>query len=185
MIILNLPQAHLSNTHDMFQGDWFFQITFQQSCQARVSIDKYGETRIQGRITIQQLCQLKVWIDKYGETRILLKHQKSCWIKQLKSQNQIKMRITNRYGETRIIPTYRNACKNSENLVHERVPEHRDLMNHLYNLWEVRIWANTKFILTSRKTEIARSVRGPNLQEPRAEDSLTEPYLVQKIFVTW
>ena len=43
------------------------------------------------------------------------------------------------------------------------------------------IWVNTVFILTSLKTEIARSVRGPKLQEPRAEDALAEPYLVQKI----
>ena len=34
------------------------------------------------------------------------------------------------------------------------------------------------------KTEIARSVRGPKLQGPRAEDAMVEPYLVQKILVT-
>ena len=38
--------------------------------------------------------------------------------------------------------------------------------------------------LTSRKTEIARSARGPKSQEPRAEDVLAESYLVQKILVT-
>ena len=32
---------------------------------------------------------------------------------------------------------------------------------------EVRIWVNTVFILTSRKTEIARSARGPISQGPR------------------
>ena len=37
------------------------------------------------------------------------------------------------------------------------------------------------FLITSLKTEIARSVRGPKLQGPRAEDALAEPYLVQKI----
>ena len=47
---------------------------------------------------------------------------------------------------------------------------------------EVRIWVNTVFILTSRKTEIARSVKGPKSQRPRAEDVLAESYLVQKIF---
>ena len=47
-------------------------------------------------------------------------------------------------------------------------------------LREVWIWVNTQFILTSLETEIARSVRGPKLQEPRAEDALPEPYLVQK-----
>ena len=34
------------------------------------------------------------------------------------------------------------------------------------------------------KTEIARSVRGPKLQGPRAEDAMAEPYLVLKILVT-
>ena len=45
------------------------------------------------------------------------------------------------------------------------------------------IWVNTVFILTSRKTEIARSARGPKSQGPRAEDVLAESYLVQKILV--
>ena len=36
------------------------------------------------------------------------------------------------------------------------------------------------FILTSLKTEIERSVRGPKLQEPRAEDVLAESYFVQE-----
>ena len=38
----------------------------------------------------------------------------------------------------------------------------------------MRIWASTVFILTSRKTEIARSARGPTSQGPRAEDVLAE-----------
>ena len=50
------------------------------------------------QITIQQSSQVKVWIDKHGETRSLLKHQKSCYMYQPKSPNQIKIRITNRYG---------------------------------------------------------------------------------------
>ena len=69
------------------------------------------------QITLQQSCQAKVWIDKNGETRALLKSQKSCWINQPKSPNQIKMRITRRYGETRVIPTHRNGCKNSERIL--------------------------------------------------------------------
>ena len=73
----------------------------------------------------------------------------------------------------------------------DRVPEHRD--SHASSshepslelcLREVWIWVNTVFTLTSRKTEIARSARGPKLQGPRAEDALAEPYLVQKILVT-
>ena len=66
--------------------------------------------------TIQQSSQVKVWIDKHGETRTLLKHQKSCYMNQPKSQNQIKMRITNKYGEARI-PTYQNGCKKSERIL--------------------------------------------------------------------
>ena len=57
-------------------------------------------------------------------------------------------------------------------------------MDYLYTPREVRIWVNTVFIPTSRKTKIARSARGPKLQAPRAEDALAEPYLVQKILVT-
>ena len=52
-------------------------------------------------------------------------------------------------------------------------------------MWEVRNWVNTVFKLTSLKTEIARSATGPKSQGPRAEDALTEPYLVQKMLVTW
>ena len=37
-------------------------------------------------------------------------------------------------------------------------------------------------ILISLKTDIARSVRGPKLQRPRAEDAMAEPYLVQENF---
>ena len=68
------------------------------------------------QITIQQSSQVKVWIDMHGETRSLLKLQKSCHMNQPKSQNQIKMRITNRYGETRN-QTYQNGCKNSERIL--------------------------------------------------------------------
>ena len=59
------------------------------------------------------------------------------------------------------------------------------LMNHLKSVSfrEVWIWENTVFILTSPKTEIARSVRGRKSQGHRAEDALAEPYLVRKILV--
>ena len=49
---------------------------------------------------------------------------------------------------------------------------------------DVRIWVSTVFILTSLKTEIAKSVRGPKLQEPRVEDAMVEPYFVLKNLVT-
>ena len=93
-----------------------------------------------------------------------------------------KKRITSKCGKTRILPTYWNGCKNSKRIMwmmeflntetHTRVL----VMDYLWSLREVRIWVNTVFKLTSRKTEIARS-------EPRAEDALSETYLVQKILV--
>ena len=48
----------------------------------------------------------------------------------------------------------------------------------------MRIWVNTVLKLNSRKTEIARSARGPKSQGHRAEDALAESYLVQKFLVT-
>ena len=44
------------------------------------------------------------------------------------------------------------------------------LIRYLQSLREVRIWANAVLKLTSRKTEIVRSVRGPKSQGPRAEN---------------
>ena len=78
-----------------------------------------------------------------------------------------------------------------ENLVDDRVPEHRD--SHVTFSLELSLeptparsedlGKHSVFMLTSLKTEIARSVRGPKSQGPRAEDALAEPYLVQKILV--
>ena len=88
-----------------------------------------------------------------------------------KSQTKKKTKTTIKNGETCVIPTYRNGCKSSEKILwmteflntetHTPVP----LMNHLQSvsLREVRIWVNTVFILTSRKTEIARSARGQKI----------------------
>ena len=45
-------------------------------------------------------------------------------------------------------------------------------------------WVSTVFILISLKTEIARSVNGPKLQGPHAEDAMPKPYLEPHIFVT-
>ena len=39
---------------------------------------------------------------------------------------------------------------------------------------DVRIWVSTVFILISLKTEIARSVKGPKLQGPHAEDAMAK-----------
>ena len=49
---------------------------------------------------------------------------------------------------------------------------------------DVRIWVSTVFILISLKTEIARSVNGPKLQGPHAEDAMAKPYLALKNLVT-
>ena len=74
--------------------------------------------------------------------------------------------------------------------MHDRNPEYRDTREFFswtffWSLREVWIWVNTVFIVTSWKTEIARSARGPKSQGPRAEDVVAEPYLVQKILVIW
>ena len=47
-----------------------------------------------GSTTVPQLCQVNVSKGKNGATRALLKLQKSYWLKQPKTKNQIKMRIT-------------------------------------------------------------------------------------------
>ena len=49
---------------------------------------------------------------------------------------------------------------------------------------DVRIWVSTVFILISLKTEIARSVKGPKLQELHEEDAMAKPYFVLKNLVT-
>ena len=100
-----------------------------------------------------------------------------------------KKRVRIKNGETRAIPKYWNGCKKSQKILwmteflNTKTHTPVLLMNHLRNLWEVWIWVSTVFKLTSLKTEIARSARGPKLQGPRAEDALAEPYVVQKILV--
>ena len=71
-----------------------------------------------------------------------------------------------------------------EHLVNDRVLERRDshasssheLSLELTPTRSVDLGKHSVCILTSLKTEIARSVRGPKLQGPRAEDALAEPY---------
>ena len=46
---------------------------------------------------------------------------------------------------------------------------------------DVMIWVHTVFILIALKTEIARSVNGPKLQGPHAEDAMAKPYLEPQI----
>ena len=49
---------------------------------------------------------------------------------------------------------------------------------------DARIWVSNVFILISLKTEIAKSVKRPKVQGPRAGDAIVEPYRVLKILVT-
>ena len=79
-----------------------------------------------------------------------------------------------------------------EILVDDRVPERRDShgsSSHVPSLEPTPARSadlgKQCFILTHRKTEIARSVRGPKSQGLRAEDALSESYLVQKTLVIW
>ena len=112
---------------------------------------------------------------------------------QPKSQNQIK---NEDHDQERRDPCHSDIPEwlqeFGENLVDERVPEHRDSHASSHHepslepaMREVRIWVNTVFLLTSRKIEIARSARRPKSQGPRAEDALAQWYLEQKILVTW
>ena len=77
-------------------------------------------------ITIEQSSQVKVWIDKHGETRSLLKHHKSCYMNQPKSQNQNKNEDREQVRGNPChsdIPEWLQEFR--ENLVDEIVPEHR------------------------------------------------------------
>ena len=88
--------------------------------------------------------------------------------------------------------TSQSGRKNSEkNLVDDELPVHGD--SHASSSHEVSLepifkrredlGKHSVYILTSLKTEIARSVIGPTLQGPRAEDALAEPYFVHKLLV--
>ena len=111
--------------------------------------------------------------------------------KPTKNPKPKKKRTTIKNGETRAIPTYRNGCKSSEKISWMTELPYTEthtpvlLMNHLWSLRlrEVWIWVNTVLKLTSRKTETARSARGPKSQGARAEDALAESYFVLKILV--
>ena len=78
-----------------------------------------------------------------------------------------------------------------ENLVDDEIPARGD--SHASSSHEAsleprfkgrEVWVSTVLKLISLKTEIARSVKGPKLQGPHAEDAMAEPYLVLKILVT-
>ena len=83
------------------------------------------------QITIQQSSQVKVWIDMHGETRSLLEHQKSCYMNQPKSENQ----KNENHEQVRRDPCHSDIPEFRENLVDERVPEHRD--SHAFFSWTI------------------------------------------------
>ena len=98
-----------------------------QPCQAKVWLDKNGETRT-GWITILQLCQVNVWKSKNGETRTLLKLQKrSCWLSQPKNPKPNKNKDHDlERGDLFLsdIPEWLQEFR--ENLADDKVPEHGD-----------------------------------------------------------
>ena len=105
--------------------------------------------------------------------------------KPIKSQNQKKR--PRQIVETRVmILRFRNGCKNSGKIWWMMKFHYREALTPVLLmklLWsrlrrDVRIWVSTVFKLISLKTEIARSVNGPKLQGPRAEDAMAKPYLV-------
>ena len=72
----------------------------------------------------------------------------------------------------------------------DKVPEHRDSHASSSHGSSLELTparsvdlGEHSVLLTSRKTEIARSARGPKLQGPRAEDALAEPYEVLNFLV--
>ena len=78
-----------------------------------------------------------------------------------------------------------------ENLVDDEIPVHGG--SHASSSHEISFEPTSKrredlgkqgFIVTSLKTEIARSVKGPKLQGPHAEDAMAKPYLEPQILVT-
>ena len=74
-----------------------------------------------------------------------------------------------------------------ENLVDDRDPEHRDShasSSHKVSLEPTPTRSEDLGKHSFPEDRIARSVRGPKLQGPRAEDAMAEPYLVQKNLVT-
>ena len=113
--------------------------------------------------------------------------------KPTKYLNPIKKRLRSN-GETCVtILRFRNGCKNSGKIWWMMKFQYKEALTPvlltkllLCRLQrDVRIWVSTVFILISPKTEIARSVNGPKLQGPGAEDAMAKPYVELTTSVTW
>ena len=152
-------------------------------------IDKNGETRT-GWITIPAIVSSES-VDRQGrrkpytcDTPEELLHEPTEIPKPNKNEDHEQVRGSP-YSD---IPEWLQEFR--ENLVDDRVPEHID--SHASSSHGLSLeptctrsadLGEHSVLLTSRKTEIARSARGPKSQGLRAEDALAEPYLVQKILV--
>ena len=128
-------------------------------------------------------CKCQLWLMRDRGDLILTKPTKI--------EKQIK-RNPRRNRATRCILRHRNGCKNpgkiwwTTKLQYTETLKQVSLMKHLQRPYsrDVRIWVRSVIILISLKTEIPRSVNGPKLQGPHAEDAMAVPYLVLKNLVT-
>ena len=104
---------------------WFLvsQRVLPQVCLLQHS--RHHQRKLIFQITLQQSCQAIMWIDKYGETRILMKTSQELLYEPTKIPKSNKNKNHEQVRETGIIPTYGNGCKISVNLVDEKVLEHR------------------------------------------------------------
>ena len=130
------------------------------------------------------------------QSEVASSHQETARATHKKTQNKSTKRDNNRASDDRLrdLPdwleeftdnlTYRNGCKNSEKISWMteflNTETHTPVlpMNYLWSprLREVWIWVNTVFSLTSQKTEIARSVKGPKLRGLHSEDAMAKLY---------
>ena len=118
--------SEYSATRTMSYQSWFlvYQRVLPQACP--LQHPRHIQRKLIIQITLQQSCQAKVWIDKYRETRFLLKHQKSCCMNQPKFQNQRKKNHEQVRGDRYYSDISEWLQEFRQNLVDERVPENKD-----------------------------------------------------------
>ena len=173
------------NLNDTFKTESSFYIYLKLVFSNYDSIKRQEDSRQRIKlkvIPLQCLCQLRLMIERGNPL----------WTKPTKNfQKQIK-RNPRGNRATRFFLKSWSGCKNSEKIswmtAFLNIETHTPVLLMKY-LWsphsrDARSWVSTVFVFTSRKTEIARSVRGPKLQRLHAEDAMAEPHLVQKILVT-
>ena len=150
-------------------------------------------TKVIIQISIQQSSQVNVWIDKNGEIRSLLKHQKSFYINQTHPKSKNKKNEESRTG------TRRDPCSDipewfqefRENLVDERVPEHRKLIREFFSWTIFRAYEKCGFgqaqcLYSFPECPKLRDVpEDQKSQGLRAENVLVESNLVQNFLLIW